>query len=148
MNTLSRLVLFGIVTFCSVILGCSSQNATVTGKVTFRKKAVTSGTVMIVSASSNQPKYGTIKENGTYTVSNVPLGEAKITVNSPTPSANADTKKKMMMGKGKSSPTRKVKSGSSDKNWFPIPREYGDLSKTKLRVTVTSGTTQHDIKLE
>src|SRR5579864_5245017 len=71
-------------TFCHVGLallaftGCSSTGD-VMGTVSYRGQTVASGTVIILG-SDLLPYSGAIQDDGSYVVSNVPTGLAKITV--------------------------------------------------------------------
>src|SRR5262249_47291974 len=93
--------------------------------------------------------YGDIQPDGTYTVSGVPVGQAKVVVSSPDP---------RIVGGKKNPRGDKQRAGREDadvrpelkidpKNWFPIPPKYSDPSQTDLTVTVDRGQTAFDIKL-
>src|SRR5215475_5718606 len=108
----------------SRIVGCGASNGDVTGKVTYQGKNVASGTVLIVGSDS-LPYYGTIHDDGTYTVSRVPAGLAKIAVLSPGPDAGKNVEMVLQVTKkGREMPERpRAFRGDRDK-WFPIPDKY------------------------
>lgn len=114
-----------------VSAGCGGKGE-VSGKVTYQDKPVVYGSVMII-ASDKKPYYGQIGEDGTYTVSGVPAGEAKVVVSSPDPRQAA--------GKGGSPSV-------DPKKWFAIPGQYGDPDKTPLKLTVNSGANKFDIPMK
>src|SRR6476659_1879135 len=66
------------------ICGCAAGSGTLSGKVTFKGKTVASGNVLVVGADGIA-RSSKIETDGSYTVPDVPVGEAKISVNSPNP---------------------------------------------------------------
>src|SRR6266540_2042684 len=68
-------------------VGCGGQG-NLNGKVTItedgKTRSLAMGSVMVI-ASDNKPYYGEIKPDGSYQVSGVPAGNAKVVVNSPDP---------------------------------------------------------------
>ncbi len=71
-----------VVVVCAVG-GCGPDykaRGTVKGKVTYNKKALTSGTVMFYGASNNITSSAVIDTEGNYVMNDAPLGEVKITV--------------------------------------------------------------------
>jgi hypothetical protein len=111
--------------------GCGSGTATVSGKVTYKDRPVTYGSVIFVGADDKSGS-AAINPDGSYTASGVPPGEARIAVISRAPSkgrANA---------KGRANPAE----------WFPIPRGFESPSTSGLSCTLKSGANEHDIKLQ
>ncbi|MBM3983864.1 MAG: carboxypeptidase regulatory-like domain-containing protein [Planctomycetes bacterium] len=71
-----------VAVFAALAGGCGGpETATVSGRVTFRGKPVTSGSV-IVYCSDKQIVRGNIGSDGTYTIPNVPRGALAVTVQS------------------------------------------------------------------
>ena len=130
------------------VAGCGSKFGEVNGTVTSHGKPVCSGTVLFLG-SDLLTYYGTIDDDGGYTVPKVPVGPAKIAVFSPGPDAfkNPD-----VLGSAPDEGTVKKVPPSvfrgDPKKWFPIPDEYQDFAKSRLTVTVTGGLNWHDIALE
>jgi hypothetical protein len=95
------------------------------------------------------PKYGVIREDGTYTVKGVPVGNAKVVVTSPDPKPAAKTRPGP---EGRPDPRGEdpgpTLPEAAAKGWFPLPGKYGDLATTTLRVEVKRGSTPHDVVLE
>ena len=59
--------------------GCSKPPGTVSGRVSYKGKDLSYGTIVFVS-QDNQVKQGAIDEDGSYKIENVPAGPAKVAV--------------------------------------------------------------------
>ena len=152
----TRLVAASLVAgLLAIASGCGGTGE-VSGKITYKNKAVVHGFVGFVGPDGTS-RSARINPDGTYTVKDVRAGEAKITVVSENPSAVVPG------GRGrddadypKDAPKRDVvrdeKPEAVDpeviKKWFPIPADYGDVTKTKLRFKVKAGSNTHDIQLD
>jgi hypothetical protein len=126
-----------LLTGCFVVLlaGCGSSSSTVSGTITFDGKPLNSGFVLF------QPSQGTVQSaniqpDGTYTVGQLGLGIAKISITVPPP------------------PSRVPDGVSADppeafdlKSVF-IPRKYGDVATSGLTYEVKPGSQTHDIQLQ
>ena len=131
------------------------------GKITYKNKPVVYGSVSFVG-SDGLPRAARINPDGTYTVKDVAAGEAKITVDSVLPSAQPAAGGRGPRGGEKLPPemanverggdvrgeTPEVVDPQVAKNWFPIPKDYADITKTKLRFTLRKGQNTHDIQLD
>jgi hypothetical protein len=120
-------------------VGCAGRGD-VSGKVTYQGKPLVFGTVQF-EASDKTLKQANIKEDGTYSVVGVPVGEAKVAVSSLNPQSS-DFQPLQREGQPPRKPPREVK------GWFPIPTDYQDLSKAKLTFTVKRGQNPYDIDLK
>ena len=120
--------------------GCSPARGTVTGKVTYKDKVVSWGTVSIF-ASDNMQYSGEIAADGTYAIANVPSGAVRFCVASPNP----DFKKRgPMPGNDRGGIRRDPKQfRSPPANWVSLPERYSELQSTTLTGTVRSHTTIH-----
>jgi hypothetical protein len=116
----------------ALVTGCGAGTGDVTGTVSYQGKPVASGTVLIVGADS-LPYYGSIQEDGTYTVPNVPLGLGKIAISCP----------QRVSAKGAEFAKRR----SDPKKWFPLPEKYRDFAASGLTVNVAAGETMQDLEL-
>jgi len=118
--------------------GCSPARGTVTGKVTYKDKVVSWGTVSIF-ASDKMQYSGEIAADGTYAIANVPNGAVRFCVASPNP----DIKKRgPAPGNDRGGIRRESKSfRAPPANWVSIPELYSDLQSTTLTGTVRSNTT-------
>jgi hypothetical protein len=133
--------------------GCGPSKATgvVHGKVTFNNRPVVMGNVVFVG-DNNRVGSGVIGKDGSYTVSDAPVGKVRIVVTVP--------KRPMMMGgrgmsmpkppKDMHMPAEMTPEGSELKdpgNQIPLPDRYSDANTTPLEFTVTKGEQNFDIKI-
>lgn len=149
------------------LAGCSGGVGDVSGKVSYKNKPVVFGSVSFVG-SDGIPRSARINPDGTYTVKDMAVGEAKITVVSDLPAEPSQAKG----GRGGRRELEVPSDGPRDvrreesppglgrgevaeaiapevrKNWFAIPAELGDVTRTKLRFTVRKGPNTHDIVLD
>jgi hypothetical protein len=145
--------------------GCGGGVGDVSGKITYKGKEVVFGTVSFVGADGI-PRAARINPDGTYTVKDVAVGEAKITVVSELPPQGGNSTQPRGGGRGreelppdapKDLPSREqlgrgetpeVVDPAIVKKWFPIPADLGDVTKTKLRFNVRKGPNTYDIVLD
>ena len=115
------------------ICGCAGGHGTLSGKVTYKGKTVASGNVVVVGADGIA-RYSKIETDGSYSVADVPVGEAKIGVNSPNPcsrpgymyaSANAGAKRG---GRSQQNPITSTPT-SDPKLWFALPEKYAEAKQ-------------------
>src|SRR5262245_23456014 len=83
-----------------ILAGCGSGVGDIAGKVTYQEKTVCSGQVMLL-ASNAKAYYAQIGDDGTYSFSGIPAGEAKLAVTSPDPRALAEAAKNPRGGEGR-----------------------------------------------
>jgi hypothetical protein len=143
---------FGLAVAAAVvaICGCAAGSGTLSGKVTFKGKTVASGNVLVVGADGIA-RSSKIETDGSYTVPDVPVGEAKISVNSPNPvpdpvvvaAANTGAKRG---GRSQQNPITSTPT-SDPKLWFPLPEQYADPQTSGLTAKVQKGQTVHNIDL-
>jgi len=121
--------------------GCAPSKTPVKGTVKFNGKPVVYGSVTLV-ASDGIIYTGEIKEDGTFTIPDVPSGNAKVGVLSPnpTPATGANVGGKgldpgLARGDRRAPPPPE----SVIKAWFPIPDKYGDPLTSGLTEEVKSG---------
>ena len=145
----SRHQLFGLGAFALLaVAGCGARTGDVTGTVTYQGKTVASGTV-IIAGSDDLPYYGVLKEDGSFVVSKVPLGLARIAVVSPGPDDGKNVGSILQMTKkGLAKPAARPPFRGDPDKWFPLPKEYRDFDTSGLTVTVTGGVNNRDILLK
>jgi hypothetical protein len=128
-------------------VGCGGPE-NVSGKVTYKGKPVTYGSVTMF-ASDGVPRYGELGEGGAYTVEDVPVGEVQVAVQSPNPVdaalAESDKFGKQDPGTQQALP---AKPGVIPGKWFPIPSRYENVRDSGLVFTVESGANSFDIDLK
>jgi hypothetical protein len=132
------LLLAGALSGC----GHGRPAGTVTGKVSYKGETVPAGTVAFFGPS-DQVASAPIGPDGTFTATDVPLGQVKVTVNTPRPEAELKKAAKQMkkrFGKGNDFP--------ETTNSVSVPEKYGDPSKSPLGLTVKEGSQPYDIDLK
>ena len=124
--------------------GCGGGTADVEGKVTYNGKPVVYGTVVVVGADGI-PKSGAIQPDGSYRVSGVTLGSARVAVTSPKPPGSEPPKKRAPVSRDtvdEDKPQAEPPPPAPPEviqNWVSLPEKYGDPNKSELTVTVKSG---------
>jgi hypothetical protein len=125
------------------LAGCGGDTTDVSGKVTYMGKPVMFGTVQVIG-SDGVPKSGPIQPDGTFRVSGVKLGPAKVMVSSPPPPGSAAAAPK---GRGARDPDDDRRPADADtpvspevaQGWFPIPEKYAHPDKTDLSMDIRAG---------
>jgi hypothetical protein len=70
----------------SVLLasGCSKPTSTVGGKITYQRRPVTSGVIFFLGSEPKlQMGMGTIRGDGTYVATDIPVGEVRVALRAP-----------------------------------------------------------------
>jgi hypothetical protein len=131
-----------LVLLALALSGCGQRKGKLTGKVSYKGEAVPVGTVAFYGtgdAVSSAP----IGPDGTYEATGVPLGEVKVTVNTPPPpDPNAAEKRKklsLLADKNIVITEQKVVS---------VPRKYNLPGTSGISLTVTGGSQPFDISLK
>lgn len=137
--------------------GCgSSSQGTVSGKVSYKGKPLPGGEVRFFPEAEGGSFYSAIASDGSYSITKLPRGPAKITVTfsreNPLTKMNPRIKAKAEKGiqqqmeatkahsKGESAP-------ASTEN-VTLPEKYGDPAKSGLKVDVTGGKQTFDMNLD
>lgn len=137
------------------LIGCGGGNkvGTVSGKVTYKGEALRGGTLAFVPKNAGGV-VATIDPEGNYTVTNVPVGEAKITVQTFPATGGPPAMKGKAPPKMPQAPADQKMpdlydfAGKAKKGHMKIPEKYGDPEKSGLTYTVSAGSQTHNIKLE
>jgi hypothetical protein len=117
--------------------GCGNRTGTVSGKVFYQGKPLPGGNVNFMSEGpSATVKSSTIQSDGSYSVSGVPVGLAKITVQGLAQRRLAEFK-----GQGGSTEQREQKE-------IFVPPHYGNAELSGLQFDVKPGSQSHDIELK
>lgn len=144
-----RFLSFGLfVIALAGVVGCGSDappvalgDKSVSGKVTYKGKALPSGQVVFVG-SDGKPRLSTISAEGTYSFEKLPAGDFKVGIStgvsgSPPPQMPKDLEKHMASQKDIKDPVMpKVKPS------VKIPDQYQDPEKSGLTYTVSGEKTQ------
>ena len=115
-------------------LGCSAPptTTTLTGYVTFQGKPVTVGAIYFHSPN-NQMAMGVILDTGTYTATDVPIGEVRVSFQIKDPGIYDQPK-----------PDKTAK----PKGVTRLPAKYADPNLSGINYTITAGMTTLDVKVE
>jgi hypothetical protein len=120
----------------ALLIGCGGESGTtISGKISHDGKDLNSGSITF-QAQEGIVETVTIQGDGTYTVSGLPKGSAKISITvppAPTPGPG---------GVSADEP------GDYEANPVLIPIKFGDTTKSGLSVELTGGEQTHDIVLE
>ncbi len=135
-----------VVGFTGGLTGCNRPAGSVTGKVTFQGRPLSAGTV-ILYCENRQIFHGLIGPNGTYTISNVPPGQVRVTVRTLSHQRELwhPTKQKMPVVNGPVYPAFDPSKKGSKKTI--IPARYELPEESGLSVVVVGGETVFDIDL-
>ena len=126
-----------------VLAGCGAGTTDVSGSVTYKGKAVTSGFVTFASPSGVAAS-AEIRGDGTYAATGVPTGPVKVAVGSPDPTTApaADGGRKAGPKAATKSPPPKAE------GWVPLPAKYGRPEDSGLTVTLSGKPEVYNIKLD
>jgi hypothetical protein len=141
------------------VAGCGGSTGTVTGTVTYQSKPLKGGIVMFTPAGGGQsPVAFNINEDGTYTATGVPVGEATITVDTAylksqargEMGGNAPKYEPPQGAPEGGAPAYKPPSdaGANARKYVWIPTKYADPAQSGLKYTVTGGSQKKDIPLD
>jgi hypothetical protein len=130
-------------------VGCGGSKGSVSGKVTYKNKPLTKGGVSFIDEKGHVYR-SEIGSDGSYSVSKIPPGPAKITVI--TPGA-------FRMPKTAGGPPKGVDAAGSTgtgsgsgmgagADTGSLPEKYKDPDTSGLTYTVTTGDQKHDIDLK
>lgn len=127
------------------LAGCGGRGE-LAGSVTYQDRKVVSGSVLVVG-SDGLPHYSGIEPDGTYRVTDLPVGEVQIAVNSPDPGASAPDAA-LVAGKYEGEDPPPPAPPVNRSNWFPLPERYGFPQTSGLIFELRRGPNTHDIRLK
>jgi len=122
-----------------VAVGCQGKGD-VSGKVTYKGKPLAFGTVQF-EGSDGGLRQGNIETDGSYFVSGVATGEAKVAVSSRNPKSS-DFIPIQREGQKKPPPP------PDRPGWFPIPEKYEAPYKSGLTYVIKGGANTIDVELK
>lgn len=152
MNRMTRLILALPLFGALVAMGCgksTSTPASATGKISYKGTTVGGGSIAFVTADG--ARYSSpIKGDGTYTVSQLPVGEMTVTIE--TDSANKDRKDPnygggMAKGGPTGSPRPDTAKADAGGSYVKIPAKYKDAKTSGLKVSLTASKNSKDFDL-
>jgi hypothetical protein len=123
------------------VLGCGKKTATITGKVTYNNKPVTSGEVVFLAQDGHARAHGPIRPDGSFTVTNAPAGPVQVTVDNPPPATVHVT--------SKNSNDPEVRDARQQAaHYVATPPKYGDPKQSGLRFDARPGSNEYNIALQ
>ena len=125
--------------------GCGGRKAAkVTGKVTYRGKALTMGSVVLVSEDGQTSVRGAIQPDGTYEITKAPVGKAQAAVSNPPPPGARGGQP--LAGAPNDEEARQARALASQ--YVPTPEKYNDPKTSGLSYDIPSGGRTLDIDLQ
>ncbi len=138
-----RFATAGLLGFLAVIpLGCGKYTGEVSGKVIFKGKPLPGGIVTFIHPDGRIGQ-AQIQEDGSYTVSDAPGGDVKVTVVTMKPLPGLPP---MFAPKGLGG-AAKAETVYPAGKYVKIPEKWGDKEKSGLTLTVKRGNQPFDITL-
>jgi len=116
------------------------SGATLEGKVTYGNEPVPFAMIIAVGQTSATTM---VQRDGSYTLTNCPLGEVKIAVNT---EAGRGEYMSAVMAVSQPGPDGKVV-GQAKIKFVEVPKKYHDPETSSLRTTVNKGKNSFDIKI-
>lgn len=141
----------------SLTVGCGgAAKGTVSGKVLYKGKPLPGGTVSFVPPEGKGTVVAQIGEDGSYSVSKVPVGEVTIIVETtsvkPKPGPPRGRRPKEAGGPPKDAPAPEgggsAAAPTKTKKFVAIPEKYGNPKESPLKYTVTKGNQDYDVKFD
>jgi hypothetical protein len=108
-----------------------------------RTRTVVYGDITVV-ASDGSTHHCEIDETGSYSLSDIPAGEAKVTVMAVDPKVAAIAQGRIRSREGQKGGGRKV----DPSKFIPIPQKYQNAGTTDLTVTIAKGSNTYDIQMK
>jgi len=139
--------LIGALIVFAAVAGCSEPHASLSGKVTYKDKPVTGGTVIFVGEDGKQTR-AEIQPDGMYSSPGVPLGNLKIGVQ-PAPKGPAGLAPKGAKRPPieKDNPLEGVY-GKSGGEFVDIPEALRNPETSKITKKIDADTKTYDIPLK
>jgi hypothetical protein len=131
--------------FVVALSGCGNVTATLSGKVSYRGRPVTSGSIVVLHADGTA-KSGVIQPDGSYSVAGVERGHVRLAVISPNPGHSRSVLTvEANRARAGHKRTHAVAYRPKPSGWFPLPRELGDPQSSGLECEVVASRVEYDI---
>lgn len=123
----------------------AESGATLTGTVTYKGEQVDYAFVSVQGKDGGPPAMGKIHEDGRYKISNVPLGEVTIGVN--TIAGQGEAKGALMAQNAKAADPNASKRVTAPK-MINVPPNFIDPATSGIKTTIQKGDNAFDIKID
>jgi hypothetical protein len=113
--------------------GCTASDkaASVSGKVTYNGKPVTSGVVVLVGKGGKASDPGQVQDDGTYSIAHAPTGTVKVSFDNPPPYATR--------GGGAAADEEAKEAAAQAKKYVATPPKYKDPDQSGLTFELKVG---------
>jgi hypothetical protein len=127
------------------LIGCGGggdKPASVSGKVTYKGKTVTSGVVVLVGADGKTSDPGTVQPDGTYSIAHAPAGAVKVSFDNPPPP-------RVQRQPGAKADPEAQEAAREAARYVPTPLQYKDPAKSGVTLDLKRGKNANcDINLQ
>jgi len=115
------------------LCGCTSSDkaASVSGKVTYNGKPVTSGVVVLIGKGGKMSDLGEVKDDGTYSIAHAPTGTVKVSFDNPPPYTTR--------GGGAAADEEAKEAAAQAKKYVATPPKYKDPDQSGLTFELKVG---------
>jgi hypothetical protein len=137
---LYRPLIIGLSVLVLAILGCSGGVGSISGKLTYKGQPIPNATITFFT-DQGMPFPVISGSDGTYTISNIPVGEVLVSVAAPPP-ANTESG-----SREKDAAARAAAPKAADTPSYTLPTAYADPGSSELKIAVHSGNNLFDILL-
>jgi hypothetical protein len=138
-----------LVALCIALPACGSRETTypttgnsLTGKVKYGKDELQFALILVMQGQAGST--GMIRDDGTYLVDNVPLGEVQIAV-IPDAARGVFMSKSMAAGAYAGPDAKPGSSKKVEVKFIGVPDKFTKVETSGLKATVESGENHHDI---
>jgi hypothetical protein len=128
-----------------ICAGCGSGTTTVSGRVTYQGKPIPGGSIVLYCADK-QIVHAILGADGTYTIPDVPRGEAVITIQTPQPKPYM-IKHRLNLPPAVNGPAPAVVEPARGEEVVQLPLRYTLPEESGLTVMVEGKNLTHDIDL-
>jgi hypothetical protein len=120
--------------------GSADSRVIVTGTVTYKNQPLTFGRLKLFNTKGEQVSGCSLKSDGTFAATDIPLGDIKVTV---------DTTDSIGIAAGKAPPgTPPMPGESPGGKSIAIPAKYKDVATSGLNYTINAANQKIEIKLD
>jgi hypothetical protein len=128
---------FLLVAGCLVLSGCTGGKlpSSVSGKVTYQGRPVTSGMVVLVAPDGKTSAPGAVRPDGTYTIQHAPTGTVKVSFDNPPPPHSYAP-----AGAQNAAARQEAQQAAAEAKFYvPTPLHYKDPEKSGLTLQLKKG---------
>jgi hypothetical protein len=123
------------------VLGCGTKTATITGKVTYNNKPVTSGEVIFLAQDGHASAHAPIRPDGSFTVTSAPVGPVQVAVDNPPPT------KVQATSTNRNDPEVR-EAWQQAAHYVATPPKYADPKQSGLRFDAKPGSNEFNVPLQ